>query len=75
MELEGRAREAHAECSNGLPSFTRFLGPFWAKKGCFGAQNAQFWDGTSRLGPPVSFWLKTWILPGHHLGSRMARVE
>ena len=25
--------------------------------------------------PPVSFWLKTWIWQGHHLGSRMARVE
>ena len=22
--------------------------------------------------PPVSFWLKTWIWQGHHLGSRMA---
>ena len=32
------------ECSNRLPSFGRFdwvSGPFWAKKGCFGAQNAQ----------------------------------
>ena len=25
--------------------------------------------------PPVSFWLKTWIWQGHHLGSRMAKVE
>ena len=25
--------------------------------------------------PPVIFWLKTWIWQGHHLGSRMARVE
>ena len=25
--------------------------------------------------PPVSFWFKTWIWQGHHLGSRMARVE
>ena len=25
--------------------------------------------------PPVSFWLKTWICQGHHLGSRMAKVE
>ena len=23
----------------------------------------------------VSFWLKTWIWQGHHLGSRMAKVE
>ena len=26
--------------------------PFWAKRGCFGAQNAQFWECTSRLAPP-----------------------
>ena len=25
--------------------------------------------------PAVSVWLKTWIWQGHHLGSRMARVE
>ena len=25
--------------------------------------------------PPVSFWLKTGIWQGHHLGSKMARVE
>ena len=34
-------------------SFDRFdwvLGLFWAKNGYFGAQNAQFWEGTSRLG-------------------------
>ena len=34
------------KCSNNLPSFGRFdwvSGSFWAKKGCFGAQNAQFW--------------------------------
>ena len=29
------------------------LGPFLAQKGCFGAQNAQFWKGTSRLGAPA----------------------
>ena len=29
-----------------------------------------------RPGPPaVSFWLKTWIWQGHHLGSKMAKVE
>ena len=41
------------KCSNRFPSFVRFdwvLGPFWAKKGCFGAENAQFREGTSRLG-------------------------
>ena len=25
--------------------------------------------------PPVSFWLKTWIWQGHHLGNDLARVE
>ena len=44
------------KCSNRLPSFARFewiLGPFWAKKGCFGAQNAEFWEGTCQLGAPA----------------------
>ena len=43
-----------------LPSFGRcdgVSGRFWAKKGCFGAQNAQIWEGTSRLGAPA---------PGRH---------
>ena len=50
----------HVECRNRLPSFCRYdwvLGPFLAKKGCFGAQNAQFWEGTSQLGAPA---------PGRH---------
>ena len=54
------AIEAHVECSNRLPSFRRFdwvSGPYWAKKVCLGAQNAQFWEGTSRLGAPA---------PGRH---------
>ena len=54
------AIEAHVEGSNRLRSLGRFewfLGPFWAKKGCFGAQNAQFWEGTSKLGAPA---------PGRH---------
>ena len=81
--LGHRGIGAHVEFRNRLPSFGRFKwvsGLFWAKKGCFGAQNAQFWEGTSRLGaprpgaPPVSLWLKTWIWQGHHLGCRMARV-
>ena len=64
------------ECSHRFPSYVPFdwvLGPFWAKK--------KFWEGTSpswrpRPGmPPVSFWLKTWIWQGHHLGNRMAKVE
>ena len=33
------------------------LGSFHAKRGCFGAQNAQLWEGTSRLGAPA---------PGRH---------
>ena len=48
------------ECSNRFPSFGRFEWvsvPFWAKKGCFGAQNAQFWEGTSQLGA---------LVPGRH---------
>ena len=60
MALGHGAVKAHVECSNRFPWFGRFdwgLGPFWAKKGCFGAQNAQFWEGTSRLGAPA---------PGHH---------
>ena len=38
-----------------LPSFGRFdlvLRPFWAKKGCFGAQNAHFWEAPPDLAPP-----------------------
>ena len=53
--------KAHMDCCNCSPSFGRFewvLGPFGAKKGCFGAQNAQFWEGTSRLSAPA---------PGRHL--------
>ena len=65
VELKGKkglqgAIEAHVKCRNRLPSFACFgwvSGPFWAKKGCFGAQNAQFWEGTSRLGAPA---------PGRH---------
>ena len=43
------------QCTNYFLSFGRFewvSGPFWAKKGCFGAQNAPFWQGTSDLAPP-----------------------
>ena len=48
-----RAMKAHMECSHHFPSFIWFdwvAGQFWAKKGRLGAQNAQFWEGTSRLG-------------------------
>ena len=50
----------HVQCSARVPSFGRFdgnSGRFWAKKGCFGAQNAHFWEGTSRFGTPA---------PGRH---------
>ena len=43
------------KCTNRLPLFGCYdcvSGPFWAKKGWFGAQNAQVWEGTSRLAPP-----------------------
>ena len=45
------------ECSSYLPLFGRFewaSQPFLAKKGCFGAQNAHFWKGTSLSGPLAS---------------------
>ena len=74
----------HVECSIRLPSFGCFeplLGPFGAKNGCFLAQNCADLGGhlptwRPRPGPPpVSFWLKTWIWQGHHLGCRMAKIE
>ena len=40
-----------------LAVLSGFRGWFGPKKGCFGAQNAQFWEGTSRLGAPA---------PGRH---------
>ena len=54
------AIEAHVMCTNRFPSFVRFervSGQLQAKKGCSGAQNAQLWEGTSRLGAPA---------PGRH---------
>ena len=70
------------ECSNRFLPFGHFEWVsrlFWAKKGCFGAENTQFWEGTSRLGAPspaplVTYWVRTCSWQGHHLGS-MARVE
>ena len=64
-----------------LGVFARVWGLSWAKNGCFGGTKCAVLGGhlpTWRLRPgppPVSFWLKTWIWQGHHLGSRMARVE
>ena len=71
------------ECTNCFPSFGRFdwvLGPFWAKKVLWGTKcavlGADLPTWRPRPGaPPVGFWLKTWIWQGHHLGSKMARVE
>ena len=57
------------------------LNGFWGKKGYVGAEIAQFWGGTSRLGatplgaPLVNFWLKHRIWQGHQQGSTMARVQ
>ena len=71
----------HVECSGRLPSFGCFeplLGLFWAKNGCFLAQNCADLGGhlptwRHRPGPPpLSFRLKTWIWQGHHLVSKMA---
>ena len=50
------AIQAHVECSDCFSSFIPFgwlLGLFSAKNGFFGAQNAQFWEGTYRLGAPA----------------------
>ena len=55
-------------------------GLVWAKKRLFWGTKCAVLGGhlpTSRPrpgAPPVSFWLKTWIWQGHHLGNRMARV-
>ena len=84
MSLGREKIKPHVECSRRLPSFGCFeplLGLFWAKNGCFLAQNCADLGGhlptwRHRPGPPpVSLWLKTWIWQGHHLGSRVARVE
>ena len=59
----------------------RVWGLFWTKKWLFLAQKCADLGGhlpawPPRPGPPpVSFRLKTWIWQGHHLGSRMAKVE
>ena len=59
---------------------TGFRGGFGPKKAVWGSKCADLGGHLPtwrpRPGPPpVSFWLKTWIWQGHHLGSRMARVE
>ena len=60
------------------------LNPYW---GCFGRKWLFLAQSCADLGghlptwrhrpgpPPVSFWLKTWIWQGHHLGSRMAKGQ
>ena len=40
-----------------LAVLSGFRSGFCPKKGCFGAENAQFWEGTSKLGAPA---------PGRH---------
>ena len=55
--LTGIQEDWFVECSHRFPSFGRFewvSGLFWAKIGCFGAQDAQFWEVTSRLDAPAS---------------------
>ena len=62
-------------CFGVLPGFEAYFGRKWL----FLAQNCADLGGhlptlRHRPGPPpVSFWLKTWIWQGHHLGSKMAR--
>ena len=54
------------------------FGGYFGRKWLFLAQNCSDLGGhlptwRPRPGaPPVSFWLKTWIWQGHHLGSKMA---
>ena len=71
----------HLRCSSCLGSFGCFeplLGLFLAKNGCFWPKNSADLGGhlpTGRhcSGPPtLTFWLKTWICQGHHVGSTMA---
>ena len=63
MELQGNKElfvtgqwKAHVQCSNCFLLFVHFewvSRPFLAKKGCFGAESAQFWEGTPDLAPPT----------------------
>ena len=77
------AIEAHVECRKRLP-WLAVLTEYWVVLG----QKRLFWSTKCAVlgghlptrrpcpgAPSVSFWLKTWIWQGHHLGSRMARVE
>ena len=55
-----RRSRRQLQLGNLFPVFGRFKRdqvPLWAKKGCFGAHNAQFWENTCQLGSPA---------PGHH---------
>ena len=64
----------------GVGAFCAVFGAILGEKWLFLAQNCADLGGhlptwRPRPGPPpVSFWLKTWIWQGHHLGSRMAKV-
>ena len=61
-----------------LGVIARVLGAIWGETWLFLAQNCAVLGGHLRTWhprpgpPPVSFWLKTWIWQGHHLGSKMA---
>ena len=62
------------------PFLNGLQGRFGPKMAVFGPKNTDLGGHlpTWRLcpgAPWASFWLKTWVWQGHHLGSRMARVE
>ena len=75
--------KAHVECRNvslRLSVLGGFWGRFGQKKGVLGRKMRTFGRGPPGVAPPPSgaigeFSLNTWIWQGHHLGSRMARVE
>ena len=90
VELEGtRGRFDTVKSSRtcGVATVTLRFGVLPKFGGCFGQKSLFVAQNCTDLGghlqtwrprpgpPPVSFWLKTWICQGHHLGSRMAKVE
>ena len=50
---QSRCRWSVATVSLCLAVLSGFQGRFGPKRAVFGAQNAQFWEVTSRLGPPA----------------------
>ena len=87
VELEGTkgplvTRKSSRTCSvAAVCLFSTLTRAVLGEKWLFLAQNCADLGGNLQtwrprpVAPPVSFWLKTWIWQGHHLGSRMARVE